>query len=326
MFLKKNKLLSLQKAIELAPILLIQRSSSWSIFELCKAWSYSRQAYYQALKRQRLWSLQEDIILELVREKKRWLPNSGGLKMLHLIRPDLTKMSIEIGRDKFFNLLKVNDLLVFRKKRTTITTNSNHPFKKYGNLMKGIKVSRVYQVLVADITYIRTLEGFLYLALITDAFSRKIVGWDLSDSLELEGCLRALKKALRPLPIPISNPSKTRKTDKVKKEKLMIHHSDRGSQYCSYEYIKLLNKYHFKVSMAAAGNCYENAMAERVNGILKTEFELHQNFKSKNVAQKVVQQSIKLYNTMRPHRAIQLSTPQEFFDSNFNEHFVASQL
>lgn len=239
--------------------------------------------------------------------------------MLHLIRPDLTKMNIEIGRDKMFNLLRINDLLVHRKKRTAITTNSNHPFKKYGNLIKGIKVNRVYQVLVADITYIRTLDGFLYLALLTDAFSRKIVGWDLSDSLELEGCLRALKKAIQPIKVYLKNSA-------IENKKSMIHHSDRGSQYCSYDYTDLLKEYQMKISMAAAGNCYENAMAERVNGILKTEFELHQNFKSKNVAHDVVKQSIQLYNTVRPHRAIGLSTPCELFDSNFNEHFVALQL
>lgn len=274
------------------------------------------------MKRQRHRSLEEDIILELVRERKRVLPNSGVIKMLHLIRPDLAKMKIDIGRDKMFNLLRTNDLLVCRKKRTAITTNSNHPFKKYGNLIKGIKVNRVYQVVVADITYIRTLEGFLYLALLTDAFSRKIVGWDLSDSLELEGCLRALKKALQPLKRYLENLENSEMKDK----KSMIHHSDRGSQYCSYDYTNLLKKHHIKISMAAAGNCYENAMAERVNGILKTEFELHQNFKSKKVAHKIVQQSIQLYNTMRPHRAIQLLTPKELFDSNFNEHFVAMQL
>lgn len=273
------------------------------------------------MKRQRQRSLEEDIILELVREKKRLLPNSGGIKMLHMIRPDLAKMNIDIGRDRLFNLLKINDLLVHRKKRTAITTDSNHPFRKYGNLIKGMKIKRVYQVLVADITYIRTLEGFLYLALITDAFSRKLVGWDLSDSLELEGCLRALKKALQPLPIPLPS----RKNAKMKNKKSTIHHSDRGSQYCSYAYTNLLKKYNIKISMAAAGNCYENAMAERVNGILKTEFELHQNFKSKNVALQVVKQSIDLYNTVRPHRSIQLATPNELFDSNFSKHFVAKQ-
>ena len=277
--------------------------------QICTHWGLSRQGYYQALKRQYLKSLQEDIILELVRDQKRLLPNSGGVKMLHLIRSDLARMNIDIGRDRFFKLLKDNDLLVKRKKKYVYTTNSNHPFKVYTNLVQNLKVRQVYQVLVADITYIRTLEGFLYLALITDQFSRKIIAWDLSDSLELEGCLRALKKALKPIP---KNWAKTKKC---------FHHSDRGSQYCSYAYTDYLKKYHFGISMAAAGNCYENAIAERVNGILKTEFELDQNFKSKVIALKAVSNAIKLYNTKRPHRSLELKTPAMVFKSNFNEPF-----
>lgn len=291
--------------------------TKWSTSALCRYWQISRQGYYQALERQRLRSLEEDIILELVREKKRVLPNCGGVKTLHQIQIDLTGMQIKIGRDRFFNLLKINDLLVKRKKRTVITTDSNHPFKKYGNLIKELKVERVFQVLVADITYIRTMEGFLYLALITDAFSRKIVGWDLSDSLELEGCLRALKKAIQPLKVlNLKNRPDC---------KSIIHHSDRGSQYCSYAYTDLLKEFNIKISMAAAGNCYENAMAERVNGILKTEFELFQNFKSKEIAHQVVKDSIRLYNEVRPHRALNLSTPKQIFNPNFNEHFVVKQ-
>jgi len=251
--------------------------------------------------------------LELVREQKKLLPNSGGIKMRYLIREDLIKMRIDIGRDRFFKLLRINGLLVERKRRLVFTTNSNHPFKIYNNLIKDEKVVRIYQVVVADITYIRTLDGFLYLALITEAFSRKIIGWDLSDSLELDGCQRALKKALQPLPRPLPE------------HKSLIHHSDRGSQYCSYHYTDLLKNYEIKISMAAAGNCYENAMAERVNGILKTEFELHQNFKTKAIAHKTVDQSIYLYNNIRPHRALDLLTPKEVFDSNFKEHFVDFQ-
>lgn len=248
--------------------------------------------------------------MELVREQKRHLPNSGGIKMLHLIQEDLTKMRIDIGRDRFFALLGRHDLLVKRKKRTVITTNSNHPFKIYSNLIKDLEITTVFQVLVADITYIRTMQGFMYLALVTDAFSRKILGWSLSDSLELAGCLSALKMALKPI------------SKSFAKKHICFHHSDRGSQYCAYAYTDLLKNYHFKISMAAAGNCYENATAERMNGILKTEFELHQNFNSKSTALKSVKNAIKLYNHKRPHRSLMLKTPQYVFDSTFKELFV----
>lgn len=281
----------------------------FSLSQLCAHWGLTRQAYYQGLKRQHLKSLQEDIILELVRDHKRLLPNSGGIKMLHLIGSDLARMHIDIGRDRFFKLLRNHDLLVKRKNKYVFTTNSNHPFKTYSNLIQGLKISTIFQVLVADITYIRTLEGFLYLALISDLFSRKIIAWDLSDSLELEGCLRALKKALGPLP---KNWAKVNGC---------IHHSDRGSQYCSYAYTGWLKKHHFQISMAAAGNCYENATAERINGILKTEFELDQTFTTKKIALKSTQNAIYLYNHIRPHRSLMLNTPAKVFDSNFNELF-----
>lgn len=282
----------------------------FSLSQLCAHWQLSRQSYYQGLKRQQLKSLQEDIILELVREQKHVLPQSGGLKMLHLIRPDLSKMHIDIGRDRFFRLLRSHDLLVKRKRKYVYTTDSNHPFKVYTNRIKGLKIKSVFQVLVADITYIRTLEGFLYLALLTDLYSRKIIAWDLSDSLELEGCLRALKRALRLVPKPMT-----------KTKDWCIHHSDRGSQYCSYAYTDLLKANQIGISMAAAGNCYENATAERINGILKSEFALDQGFTTKTIALKSVQNAVDLYNYKRPHRSLNMNTPQQVFDSNFNELF-----
>lgn len=283
-----------------------------SLSDLCAYWQYSRQAYYQAQHRQQIQSLQEDLILELVREQKRDLPNSGGKKMLHLIQSELDRMQICIGRDRFFDLLRANDLLVKRKKKVVFTTNSNHPFKVYGNLIKNLEVQTILQVIVADITYIRTLEGFLYLSLLTDAYSRKIIGWHLGDSLELEGCVQALQQFL-----------KTIRPNLALKQP-MIHHSDRGSQYCSYAYTDLLKKFNIKVSMAAAGNCYENAQAERVNGILKSEFELDQTFATKNISHKAVKSAIRLYNHKRPHWSCQLKTPALVFDPLFKELFVST--
>lgn len=254
--------------------------------------------------------MEEDLILELVRASKRLLPNCGGEKTLHRIKDDLAKMGIQIGRDRFFDLLRAHDLLVKRKKRTVFTTDSNHAFKIYGNLVKNLQITRVFQVIVADITYIRTLEGFLYLSLLTDSHSRMILGWYLGDTLELEGCVQALNMLLKPINKDFALKYPT------------IHHSDRGSQYCSHAYTNLLKQFNFQISMATAGNCYENAQAERVNGILKDEFELHLNFCSKKVAKIAVKDAIKLYNTERPHRAINMQTPKHFFQHNFKQLFV----
>lgn len=233
--------------------------------------------------------------------------------MLYLIQDDLSKMNIQIGRDRFFALLRKHNLLVNRKKRIVFTTDSRHPFQVYGNLIAEKTVDNILQVVVADITYIRTLEGFVYLALLTDSFSRKILGWNVNNSLELEGCLAALKMMLSSI-------------SKVKHSLSTIHHSDRGSQYCSHAYTQLLKENQIQISMASAGNCYENAQAERVNGILKSEFELYQTFNSKTTAHKAVANAIQLYNQKRPHLMLNFKTPNEVFLTNFNELFCFLRL
>jgi putative transposase len=202
-----------------------------------------------------------------------------------------------LGRDKFFDLMRDEGLLIRRKRKYVKTTNSEHGFRVYSNKIKGLKITRPNQVWVCDITYIATSEGFMYLALITDLYSRKIVGYDISDSLEAEGCRRALKRALSMVKIPEG----------------IIHHSDRGIQYCCKEYIKLLKKHKMEISMAAKGDCYENAVAERVNGILKQEYDLGCRFISKEIAVKVTKEGINLYNTIRLHRSIDFKTPEEMY-------------
>ena len=202
-----------------------------------------------------------------------------------------------LGRDKFFDLMRDEGLLIRRKRKYVKTTNSEHGFRVYNNKIKGLKITRPNQVWVCDITYIATSEGFMYLALITDLYSRKIVGYDISDSLEAEGCRRALKRAL----------------SMVKNTEGIIHHSDRGIQYCCKEYIKLLKKHKMEISMAAKGDCYENAVAERVNGILKQEYDLGCRFISKEIAVKATKEGINLYNTIRLHRSIDFKTPEEMY-------------
>ena len=184
-------------------------------------------------------------------------------------------------------------MLIHRKKYTTRTTNSLHRFYKYKNIIKDLKITQPNQVWVSDITYIRTIKGFCYLALITDMYSRKIVGYDLSDSLELAGCVRALQKALK----------------QSGKRSPQIHHSDRGIQYCSNVYTRILIKNNIKISMTEENHCYENALAERVNGILKDEFYLDQTFDSIQHAKRATKSAINLYNQIRLHLSLNFKTP-----------------
>jgi transposase InsO family protein len=184
-------------------------------------------------------------------------------------------------------------MLTLRKKYSARTTNSLHRFYKYNNIIKDIKVTKPNQVWVSDITYIRTMKGFCYLALITDMHSRKIVGYDLSNSLELTGCVRALQKALK----------------QAGKRSPQIHHSDRGIQYCSNIYTQILLKKNIQISMTEENHCYENAVAERVNGILKDEFYLDQTFHNIEQAKIATKNAINLYNQIRLHVSLNFKTP-----------------
>lgn len=219
--------------------------------------------------------------------------------MYNWIKPDLQMAGIKMGRDKFFELLAKHALLVKRRRKYISTTDSYHRFRVYKNLLKDKHLGKAHQGWVSDITYIRTGKDFVYLFLITDAFSRKIVGWNLSESLKISGAISALKMALRQCP-------QTRD---------VIHHSDRGIQYCSKGYVKLLNKAKMKISMTEENHCYENATAERVNGILKQEYSLEETFISERQAFKAVKEAIWFYNMERPHWSLKLATPQQIHEA-----------
>jgi putative transposase len=209
----------------------------------------------------------------------------------------LSRRGIVIGRDKLFELLRGYQLLIKPARNYRKTTNSYHRFRKYRNLIKDRPITASNQVFVSDITYIDTREGFCYLALVTDLYSRKIVGWDLCQSLSIEGSLRALKSALKGV-------SDTRN---------LIHHSDRGIQYCSSKYVDLLTSNDVSISMTEENHCYENAVAERVNGILKTEFLLGRQLPSFRVALKQTAEAITTYNKERLHSSIDYRTPLEAY-------------
>ena len=265
-----------------------EKGLSWSVTALCERTGMSRQNYYAARRLRQRRQMDEALILELVGRERRMQPRLGGRKLLHLLQGDLTEAGVRIGRDRFFELLGENDLLVVRKPGTPRTTNSRHSLPVFHNLLAGITLHAPNQAWVSDLTYIRTEEGFLYAALITDAYSRKIVGAHIGDSLEADGCLQALEQALRVLP----------------DGKHPIHHSDRGCQYCCHEYVEKLQSRVLPISMTETQHCYENALAERVNGILKQEYEMDRKFRTKAQAIAAFKQAVWIYNHRRPHLSL----------------------
>jgi Transposase and inactivated derivatives len=266
---------------------------------MCDYFGMSRSAYYKQNKVEESLVLQESLVIDLVQENRCLMPRLGGKKLYYLLHDDLQKVG-KIGRDKFFDILRKNKMLVERKRSYTKTTQSYHHFRKWKNLISDLELNGRNQVWASDITYIRTLNGFVYLFLITDMYSRKIVGWSLSQSLSIEGAIKALKMALR--------------ANKGRIEGL-IHHSDRGIQYCSHDYVKLLQKHHVKISMTEENHCYENSLAERVNGILKDEFLLNSTFNNLPQALSACTSAIGTYNEHRPHWALKLKTPCQVHDA-----------
>lgn len=218
----------------------------------------------------------------------------GTEKIYDIIKNDLIAMNLKIGRCKLNSILKTHGMLVQKKKKSVITTNSRHRFKKYPNIIKGIEITKPEQVWVADITYIRTNHGFNYLHLITDAYSKQIVGYELSDNMKAESTAKALKMALKNRKYP---------------DRKLIHHSDRGIQYCSNEYIQILNENKVGISMTEDSCPGDNAIAERVNGILKSEFSIGNGFINHLAALKEIKKSIFIYNHKRPHRSCKMLTP-----------------
>ena len=265
----------------------------FSIEVICSGFALKRDALYKYSKRFVKRKQIEKQVLELVNQRRRTLPREGTRKLMKSLKEDFDKHNLKIGRDQLFRILRENELLIRRKKYSSKTTHSHHRFHKYDNIIKDVNIKRPNQVWAADITYIRTIRGFCYLALITDMHSRKIVGFDLSDSLELSGCVRALKKALY----------------HNKGLKNLIHHSDRGIQYCSNVYTEELKRKYIAISMTQDNHCYENALAERVNGILKDEFFLDQTFASVKEAKRATKNAIKLYNSERLHLSLNYKTP-----------------
>lgn len=255
----------------------------------------TRQNYYKTHNRRQRQLIDESFILELVRQERCVQPFLGGRKLFHMLRDEFHSAGVLLGRDRFFALLGRYGLLIERRSACPRTTYSNHSFRVFKNLLKDITLTGPNQAFVSDITYLRTDEGFMYLALVMDAYSRAIVGYDCSDSLESQGALRALSMALRKLPAGSD----------------AIHHSDRGCQYCSGAYVGKLERKGLRVSMTEANHCYENGQAERLNGILKQEYGLGGRFLRKCDALRSVSEAVKLYNYRRPHQSLGYRCPME---------------
>jgi transposase InsO family protein len=218
----------------------------------------------------------------------------GTKKIYFLIKQDLDMMGIKCGRDKLHAILRSEGMLIKKKKNYMRTTNSYHKFYKHPNLIKDLLINRAEQVWVSDITYIRSNQGWLYLSLITDAYSKQIVGYKLSDNMKTVNCIQALKMAIKNRKYP---------------DRYLIHHSDRGFQYCNPDYTETLTNNHIDISMTTKHDPYENAVAERVNGTLKNEFDLGDRLPDQKNAEREINKAIWIYNNLRPHESCKFLTP-----------------
>lgn len=267
----------------------------------------TRQAIYQAEQRQRRKREALEPVLAMVLEVRRFLPRVGTRKLYHLLQPRLQAAGIKLGRDGLFGYLRQHHLLIEPRRCYTKTTFSKHWMKKYPNLLRERVVTGPEQVFVSDITYVESGEGVHYLSLVTDAGSRKIMGHELSREMKASDVVKALQQAVR------------QRCHKIP----LIHHSDRGIQYCSRCYQDELGRHGIAASMTDGHDCYQNALAERVNGILKQEFLIYRCPTFEDL-KTLVAESIEAYNHLRPHLSLGMRTPEEVHKKTSCEMQLAS--
>lgn len=263
---------------------------------LCGLFGYTRQAFYKRQWRKESQLLHTAIIVDEVKRIRQQIPRIGGRKLYHMLRDRLEGHGIKIGRDRFFSVLRSNNLLIKKRKKRVMTTMSRHRLKKYANLIEELVVEGPNQLWVSDITYIRVNNKWHYVIFITDAYSHKVVGYEVSDRATAEFCLAALKQALSTLGKGLHG---------------LIHHSDRGLQYCSDLYTRTLKENGIAISMTQSGDPLDNAIAERVNGIFKEDFLMDQAFDSLAQAQQKIGQMVYHYNHTRPHASCDYLTPEQ---------------
>jgi transposase InsO family protein len=264
------------------------------IMNLCRLFGKTRHAYYDRRWRSQDQGMKDDVVLQYVLKIREKLPGTGTLKLHEMLREPLGSHQIKIGRDYLFDLLREHHLGIRRRKRKVITTDSRHWMHKYNNLVKDLAVTSPEQVWVSDITYIRLINQWGYLSLVTDAYSHKIMGYGFRKDLSAKGCLDALEMALRARLYP---------------QQKLVHHSDRGCQYCCQAYVDLLVENGIAISMTENGDPYENPIAERVNGIIKTEFNLHFSPLGLEETTRKIEDTIEAYNELRPHASCDYLTP-----------------
>lgn len=260
----------------------------------CHLFGIDRQVYYRSIKRKAAKQSKAGQVVDMISGIRRSMPRIGTRKLYYLLVDRL--QALKIGRDKFFEILRANHLLVQARRSYHVTTNSHHRFRKHKNLILDLTISGPEQVWVSDITYIGKREKPCYLSLVTDAYSKKIMGYYVVDNMNTESSTIALKMAI-----------KNRKDDKEP----LIHHSDRGIQYCADDYQKILLKNKIQCSMTNNGDPYENAVAERINGILKQEFIIDTYHADLDIMRKIVKETIEIYNNQRPHYSNYLLTPTQ---------------
>ena len=261
---------------------------------VCRKMGITRQNYYARRKVRQRQQVDGGLVAVLVVAERQLQPRLGTRKLHLMLQGVLAQQGMVLGRDRFLEVLRARELLLAPKlTEYPCTTNSQHSLPVFTNQIKALVLSQPNEVWGSDLTYLRTEEGFLYLSLVTDKYSRKVVGYHCGDTLEAIGCIQALGMALKDLPAR-SHP---------------IHHSDPGSQYCCHEYVNALAVRGLKISMTERDHCAENALAERMNGILKSEYGLGERIKTKMQARQRVDQGVRLYNERRPHTALDYRTP-----------------
>lgn len=267
--------------------------------KLCSWFGVTRQAYYQNSWKAIDTSIEEELLIQQIKEIRKNHRRMGTRKLYEKLTPFMQEHSIKIGRDALFNLVAANHLQVRRRKRRIQTTQSFHWLRKYPNLIRDFVPTAPNQLWVSDITYWKINDKqHLYISFITDAFSHKIVGYHIAETLEAVESIKALKMALSTF-------------ERAENHSQLIHHSDRGIQYCSKDYVKLLQDYHIQISMTENGDPLENAIAERINGIIKEEYLYDYQVNSIKDAQELFSQVVRLYNSDRPHMSIGNLTPNQ---------------
>lgn len=261
---------------------------------LCELFGISRQAFHNSVVRKSDRQIEYDVIVQAVKEHRKEQRNVGTRKLYLHLQKVIEEHGIKMGRDALNDLLRERGLLVRKRKRRVITTDSSHPYRKYPNLIKDYIPLKSNQLWVSDLTYLETEEGFAYIFFITDAYSHKVVGYHISQHMEASAALVALGMAI----------------EQLQPNECPIHHSDRGSQYCCNLYIGTLQKHSIKVSMTENGDPYENAVAERLNGIVKNDL-LPDRIATKQEAIALLPKSVSVYNTIRLHNSINNLTPEQ---------------